>query len=171
MDKKCVLATMVIFASLSSGMAYSQGYERQSGQERGRQDQRGGENVRNGNPDYRRGEQGQLRDQPQSMDRNSYSQPQGDRRNDRGQMDERRRDEHANRERPRDGDMGAGPRHDMRRGGHLSDEYRSRQYVVDDWRGHRLRQPPRGYHWVQAGSDYVLVAIGTGIIADILLNH
>ena len=31
--------------------------------------------------------------------------------------------------------------------------------------------PPRGYHWVQNGPDYVLVAIATGIIAQILLNH
>jgi Ni/Co efflux regulator RcnB len=171
MDKKCVLAAVVVLSSLASGAACGQGYERQNELERGRQDQRGGENSQNDNPDYRRGEQGQLRDQHQPMDRNSYSGPQGDRRNDRGQMDERRRDDHANGQRRHDGEMGAGPRHDMRRGEHLSDEYRSRQYVVDDWRGHRLRQPPRGYHWVQAGSDYVLVAIGTGIIADILLNH
>jgi Ni/Co efflux regulator RcnB len=170
MDKKWVLTGVVVLASLSSGAAYSQGYERQNGQERGRQDQRGSENSRNDNPDYRRGEQGQVRDQRQPMDRSSYSGPQGDHRNDKGQMNEQRRGDHANGER-HDGEMGAGPRHEMRRGEHLSDEYRSRQYVVDDWRGHRLRQPPRGYHWVQAGGDYVLVAIGTGIIADILLNH
>ncbi|MES1163856.1 MAG: RcnB family protein, partial [Rhizobacter sp.] len=29
----------------------------------------------------------------------------------------------------------------------------------------------RGYHWVQTGGDYVLVAIATGIIASILLNQ
>jgi Ni/Co efflux regulator RcnB len=29
---------------------------------------------------------------------------------------------------------------------------------------------PRGYHWVQAG-DYVLVAIATGIIVQLLLNN
>jgi Ni/Co efflux regulator RcnB len=68
-------------------------------------------------------------------------------------------------------ERGAGPDHDFHRGGRLSPEYRSRQYVVDDWRGHRLSAPPRGYHWVQTGGDYVLAAIATGIIADILLNH
>jgi len=50
-------------------------------------------------------------------------------------------------------------------------EYRSRRYVVEDWRGHRLSPPPSGYHWVQAGGDYVLVAIATGIIAQLLLNQ
>ena len=44
-------------------------------------------------------------------------------------------------------------------------------YVVDDWRGHHLSAPPRGYHWVQTGSDYVLVAIATGVILQLLLSH
>jgi len=57
------------------------------------------------------------------------------------------------------------------RGDRLPMQYRDRQYVVDDWRGHQLRQPPRGYHWVQSGGDYLLVAIATGIIADLLLNR
>jgi Ni/Co efflux regulator RcnB len=66
---------------------------------------------------------------------------------------------------------GAGPDHNYYRGGRLPREYRSNVYVVDDWRGHHLRQPPRGYHWVQTGPDYVLVAITTGIIASILLSQ
>ena len=66
---------------------------------------------------------------------------------------------------------GAGPDHAYYRGGRLPRDYRGREYVVDDWRGHHLHRPPRGYHWVQTGTDYVLVAIATGIIADILLNH
>jgi Ni/Co efflux regulator RcnB len=68
-------------------------------------------------------------------------------------------------------ERGAGPNHDFRRGDRLPREYRSRQYVVDDWRGHRLSAPPRGYHWVQAGGDYVLVAITTGVILQLLLNN
>ncbi len=68
-------------------------------------------------------------------------------------------------------DRGAGPNHNFHRGDRLAYEYRSRTYVVDDWRGHRLSAPPRGYHWVQTGSDYVLVAIATGIIAQILLSQ
>ena len=66
---------------------------------------------------------------------------------------------------------GAGPSNDWYRGGRLPSEYRSRQYVVDDWRSHRLYEPPHGYHWVQAGGDYVLAAIATGVIAAILLNQ
>ena len=66
---------------------------------------------------------------------------------------------------------GAGPEHNFYRGGRLPDYYRGHEYVVDDWRGHRLQAPPRGYNWVQVGPDYVLVAIATGIIASILLNQ
>ncbi|APW39983.1 hypothetical protein RD110_24555 [Rhodoferax koreense] len=68
-------------------------------------------------------------------------------------------------------DRGAGPDHNFRRGGRLPSEYRNRQYVVNDWRGHHLSAPPRGYHWVQTGGDYVLVAIATGVIAQILLGQ
>ncbi len=66
---------------------------------------------------------------------------------------------------------GAGPQHNFRRGGRLPMEYRNHQYVVDNWRAQRLSAPPRGYHWVQTGSDYVLVAIASGIIAQILLSQ
>lgn len=67
-------------------------------------------------------------------------------------------------------EWGAGPNHDFHRGGRLPPEYRSRQYVVDDWRAHRLQAPPRGYHWVQTGGDYVLVAIATGVILQLILG-
>jgi len=43
--------------------------------------------------------------------------------------------------------------------------------VVEDWRGHNLGAPPRGYHWVQIGGDYVLVAIATGIILQLMLRN
>ena len=67
---------------------------------------------------------------------------------------------------------GAGPEHDWYRGSYLPRQYRSRTYVVDDWRAHRLYAPPSGYHWVQSpGGDYVLAAIATGLIAAILLNQ
>ncbi len=59
----------------------------------------------------------------------------------------------------------------FRRGGYIPYEYRNRQYVVVDYRAHRLGPPLRGYHWVQVGSDYVMIAIATGIIASIVLNH
>lgn len=43
-------------------------------------------------------------------------------------------------------------------------------YVVRDYGYYRLRPPPRGYHWVRANNDYLLVAIATGVILDIALQ-
>ncbi len=57
------------------------------------------------------------------------------------------------------------------RGGHIPLQYRSHQYVVNDWRAHRLDAPPRGYEWVQVGGDYVMVAIATGVIAQLLISQ
>jgi Ni/Co efflux regulator RcnB len=71
----------------------------------------------------------------------------------------------------RHGARGAGPRHDLYRGQRLPSNYHNRQYVVDNWRSHRLSAPPRGYHWVQVGGDYVLAAVATGIIASVLLGN
>jgi Ni/Co efflux regulator RcnB len=66
---------------------------------------------------------------------------------------------------------GNGYRMQMRRGERLSHDY-GRYYVVNDWRGHRgLYAPQRGYQWVQVDNDYALVAIATGIIANVLLNN
>ena len=64
-----------------------------------------------------------------------------------------------------------GYRQEMRRGGYLQSEYRGSRYVVSDWRSRRLSAPPRGYQWVQANNDYVLAAIATGLIAQVLLNQ
>jgi Ni/Co efflux regulator RcnB len=77
----------------------------------------------------------------------------------------------ANNNNERRDERGAGPNHAFHRGDRLPAEYRHRNYVVDDWRGHNLSAPPRGYHWVQTGGDYVLVAIATGIILQLLLNN
>jgi Ni/Co efflux regulator RcnB len=58
-----------------------------------------------------------------------------------------------------------------KRGGYLPVEYRTR-YVVTDWRHDHLREPPRGYHWVRSDNgDFLLVAIATGVIVDLLLNQ
>ncbi|MBD8533326.1 MULTISPECIES: RcnB family protein [unclassified Massilia] len=71
----------------------------------------------------------------------------------------------------RDDHRGGGPRHDLRRGQRLSQEYRGNRYVVSDWRNRHLSAPPRGHHWVRAGNDYVLAAIATGVIAQVLLSN
>ncbi|HQT51983.1 RcnB family protein [Phenylobacterium sp.] len=56
-----------------------------------------------------------------------------------------------------------------RRGAPLPAYYRG--YPMYDYGRHRLRQPPRGYAWYRAGNDYVLAAIATGIIFEIINNN
>ena len=105
--------------------------------------------------------------------RNEQSQrgDQQDRRDQgRANGNEHRNQGRATAEERREG-RGVGRNHEFYRGDRLPAEYRHRQYVVDDWRGHNLSAPPRGYQWVQSGGDYVLIAIATGIIAELLLNH
>jgi len=61
------------------------------------------------------------------------------------------------------------PHSDWHKGERLPTEYRDRNYVVDNWHDHGLQAPPRGYQWVGVNGDYVLAAIATGIIANVLL--
>ena len=145
--KKSYLMMPALLAALLVVGAPSQAQDRYQGGDRGHQDQRNDNRRDNG--------------------------PRGDNRHDgRDYRDNDRRDNHRDNDRRADNRRwdGAGPSHDLRRGGRLPTQYRTRQYVVDDWRGHHLRQPPRGYHWVQTGPDYVLAAIATGVIADLLIN-
>ena len=119
-------------------------------------------------------------------DRNGYSQHQNNDRRDHDRRDDDRRDrdrhdgprandnQHRNdsaQHYRRDDHRGGGPRHDLRRGGKLNKEYRAQRYVVNDWRNRHLSAPPRGHQWVRAGNDYVLAAIATGIIAQVLLSN
>ncbi|TFZ00132.1 RcnB family protein [Ramlibacter humi] len=65
---------------------------------------------------------------------------------------------------------GRGPE-PWRRGGRLPPEYRNRNYVVDNWRAHRLPPPPRGHEWIAVGGDYLLVVIATGVIVQVLAGQ
>jgi Ni/Co efflux regulator RcnB len=57
------------------------------------------------------------------------------------------------------------------RGGYLPAEYRRNGYYVNNWNAHSgLYAPPYGHQWVQVGSDFLLVALATGLIAN-LLTH
>ncbi len=56
------------------------------------------------------------------------------------------------------------------RGGYIPREYRAPVYEVD-YRDYHLSRPPSGHRWVQVGADYVLIAIATGVIANIILSH
>jgi Ni/Co efflux regulator RcnB len=58
------------------------------------------------------------------------------------------------------------PHHRWARG----ERYYGPVYVVNDYRYYRLRPPPYGYHWVRDDGGYLLVAVGTGIILDMVLN-
>jgi len=129
----------------------------------------------------------QSRDRGDDRDhRNGYSQHDGRYDNDRRDNDRRdgprgnghdyrssdRNDRYDDaRQYHRDDRRGGGPRHDLRRGHRLGQEYRDSRYVVTDWRARHLSAPPRGHHWVRAGNDYVLAAIATGLIAQVLLSN
>lgn len=58
-----------------------------------------------------------------------------------------------------------------RRGAYLPSYYRGHGYVVNDYYRYNLRSPPRGYYWYRTGNDYVLAAIATGLIFDVIANR
>lgn len=58
-----------------------------------------------------------------------------------------------------------------RRGAYLPPAYRGRGYMVSDYGRYRLRAPPRGYYWYRDGNDYLLAAVATGLILDVIINH
>lgn len=62
-----------------------------------------------------------------------------------------------------------GDRHDWQRGEQVDRESWDRGGRIDYRRNH-LRPPPRGYEWREVNGTYILGAIATGIIADILIN-
>ena len=142
MHTRTLICAIVTVTLATSGFAFAQG--RGDRDDRGRNDQRGDQRDRRDN-DSRKGDRPGER---MHQDQRDFG---------RAHNDDKR------------WTRGAGPSHQFYRGGRLPAEYRHRNYVVNDWRGHRLSAPPRGHHWVQTGSDYVLVAIATGIILQLLL--
>lgn len=62
--------------------------------------------------------------------------------------------------------------HRWARGQRYRDYYQGPVYVVHDYPRYHLRQPPRGHQWVRDDrGNMLMVAIATGIIADLLLHH
>lgn len=102
-----------------------------------------------------------AQDYPHDDDRG----PRHDHRDDRGD----RGDRHDRDEGPRDRGPGPGPEREWHRG----DRYDGPRYVVEDYRRYDLPPPPDDRHrWVRdRNGDFVLVAITTGIIADLLLHR
>jgi len=152
MTSKTVLHAILAASFLTAPVAMAQGDSPGANRNRYEQNQR--DNERDRRDDAR---------QNNNRNNNNYTND-GRGRNQRGDYRGDYRGDHR-------GERGAGPSHSYYRGGHLPYQYRTRQYVVEDWRGHRLSAPPRGYHWVQSGSDYILVAIATGVILQLLLNN
>ena len=52
------------------------------------------------------------------------------------------------------------------RGGYLPPSYSG--YYISDYGRYGLRPPPRGYRWHRVGDDYLLAAIASGLIFDIV---
>ena len=140
--KSTAIVCTIVIASMGLGSLAQPDDERWSQQDRARHDNGRGHN----NHDEQRDER--------------YDNRHDDRRDTRGY---KRWDGHP-------GYYGArGP--DFRRGGYLPHEYRRPIYVVNNYYGHHLPAPRRGHQWVQVGADYVLIAVATGIIAQIILNQ
>ncbi len=55
--------------------------------------------------------------------------------------------------------------HDFRAGQRLPARYVRGPAI--NWRAYRLRQPPRGYQWVRAHNNFVLVTRSNGLIIDL----
>jgi len=53
---------------------------------------------------------------------------------------------------------------------HRGDHYYGSRYYVHNWHHYGLRPPPPGYQWVQNGGQFVLIAVTSGVIADIILS-
>jgi len=59
--------------------------------------------------------------------------------------------------------------HRWQRGGYLPRQYLSGNYYVNNWQAYPgLYAPPYGYQWVDTGGDFVLAAIATGLIVNLL---
>ncbi len=57
------------------------------------------------------------------------------------------------------------------RQGERFDHYRSREYIVYDYRRYGWRPPPRGYAYYRTDSgDVVMAALATGLIASIIAS-
>jgi Ni/Co efflux regulator RcnB len=154
-NTKSVISGLMAVCMMASAPAFAQRYD--YGNDRNAQAQRGDDHNR-----YQ--DRGDRNDRNDRYDRND--------RHDRNDRDNRYRgNSYSQSNNVYYGARNDGYRYEMRRGAYLPQEYRGSRYVINDWRGRHLSAPPRGYHWVQANNDYVLAAIATGIIAQVLLNN
>ncbi|MGJ7545200.1 RcnB family protein [Variovorax sp. LT1R16] len=151
--KRMTVAATVMALCMAAGSAFAQ-------------DRRGDDRDHRGPP--QRPSQLYIKDQHEQRQDQRYNQ-RNDRRDQRYHQRNDRQDYRDGRFADRRGYPQ--PHVEWRRGGRVPTEYRGRNYVVDDWRGHRLQAPPRGYQWVGVGGDFVLAAIATGVIAQIIASQ
>jgi Ni/Co efflux regulator RcnB len=174
MNTKAIITTLLTLSIAASPAAFAQGMQgpgmNQQGPGGQQQNRPGSGNQ--GQQQNRPQQNGQQQNGPQQSQQNGPQR--GDAKGNYQGGQSQRHDGHGRHDGRRDQGpqqaRGAGPGHDLYRGGKLPPAYRHQQYVVNDWRGHHLNAPPRGQHWVQIGADYVLVAITTGLIMSVLLN-
>ncbi len=62
-----------------------------------------------------------------------------------------------------------GPR--FHRGDRIPTAYRHRGHAMNNWHAQHLHAPAQGQQWVQVGTDYALIAIATGVIAQLVFNR
>lgn len=53
---------------------------------------------------------------------------------------------------------------------HHGDRYDGPRDVVSNWDQYHLNRPPSGYEYVRNGNQFVLIAVASGVIADVLAN-
>jgi|ERR1017187_6685674 Ni/Co efflux regulator RcnB len=123
-------------------------------------------NENNSNQD--RGANGQQQTEPQGRNNN---QDKSQNTNQRGQNGYQSGSQESASTKNRQGSNEVRDNPHFSRGDKLSSEYRDNSHVVSDWKGNHLRQPPSGYHWVQANNQYVLAAVASGVIADIMASN
>ncbi|MDH1012104.1 RcnB family protein [Pseudomonas nicosulfuronedens] len=63
------------------------------------------------------------------------------------------------------------PHRDWRRGVVVEPNYRGDRYWVTDWQARHLYAPPRDHRWLYVNGDYILVAIASGLIVNILAGY
>ncbi|CAB3767199.1 hypothetical protein LMG29542_05547 [Paraburkholderia humisilvae] len=49
------------------------------------------------------------------------------------------------------------PHRDWHKGQQVPREYRDHNFMLDNWKDHKLTAPPRGQQWLGVNGDYVLV--------------
>jgi Ni/Co efflux regulator RcnB len=164
MNKKIIVAALTAAMLAGSLPVLAQDHGYRNDRENGYQQQQRDDRYQRNDERYQRNDERYQHQDRDQRDQRDYR-DRRDRRDDRSQGGWGRTADYNS------GYDGYGPDHNMHRGERLPSRYRTHQYVVDDWRTHHLRRPPRGQHWVQVGADYVLVAAATGLIVQAMTGN